>query len=189
MSRFSLNYLFFELFALGVMAASSATSVAQPSENKSIGFVASNISGYGVYWDAYKDANWLLRPTAAIYVWKDKSNHTDTFRLNYAAGMEVQRSLLIKEQKRIYWLLGSYYYYDVNKRYEELSFKERKLHSFSFGSGLGVEYQINRLMVGVHVGYKQFFDFAYNNTSEDGSFKESISSLKEAGGISLGFIL
>jgi hypothetical protein len=189
MSPPSLKTIFSCLGAVLLFFAKSETLLATHPEQRSIGIVLSNISGYGLYWDAYRDSNWLLRPTGSLYIWKHKTNDNNSFHFNLETGMEIQRSLFTKDQRRFYCLLGGYYYTDRTSSHGEAHFKERRLQSFSFGSGVGVEYQFSRFVVGAHLGYKQFFDYAENHSSEDGAFKEEIFSLKQAGGLSLGFVL
>jgi hypothetical protein len=149
----------------------------------------SNISGYGLYWDAYRSDRSVLRPTGFFYLFQSNRFGTEQRNLNYEVGMEAQHHLIHRAERSLFLMAGAYYYFDDDARGDDSDAWRKILHSFSTGFGIGLEKKRNRLLLSFHLGIKAFWDRATITAAGSEPTKERIWHLKEGGGFSIGFVL
>ncbi len=163
---------------------------AQHDEYKrNVGVILSNISGYGAYyqeelWDSFR-----VKAVGLIYFYDLEIKNKELKDFNYDIGLEIQRDIKVFDSRRVYFVLGGYYYYDNSSSYEsESKNQSRKLHSISVGTGIGVQYIYHRVSYNFDIGYKYFYDRAKRSENGGEMVKEFISQLKLGGGVGIGFV-
>jgi hypothetical protein len=181
------------LFSIIVIFLSSASfSVLEGSQNESsAGLTLSNISGYGVYYDVYRDPSCVVRPSVFLFYLERDRGAQEYSNLNYEIGLEVQRPLMSMANQSVYFVTGAYYYHDYEKTVElAVSIpKKSALDSFSIGFGFGLEKAFDNFVISIHGGYKLYDDRKLSTQEGTVDVNERSLKLKEGGGISLGFFL
>ncbi len=133
------------------------------------GLKASNISGYGLFYNRKVSQNFYLQFNGLVYYldYAHESGEITTTVLNYDFGIEIQRDILKYDNFRFYILAGTYYFYDEETnitRIENNSNTEKEkeeifIHSYNIGLGTGFEYYFyKRVFVTVELGYKFYED-------------------------------
>jgi len=122
------------------------------------GLKASNISGYGFYYNRKIDNDFQIQVMGLIFYYFNNKENNEYKNFNYDFGLEIQRNMIIFESSRLYVLMGAYYYYDdVNEKNIDLN-KNITNNSFNIGVGLGYEIFYKRFVLSCELGYKYFED-------------------------------
>jgi hypothetical protein len=126
--------------------------------SNSFGLKASNISGYGFYFNKKITDDFNLQVMGlAYYLFNQKENDKYT-NFNYDIGLEFQRNMFRGRSSRAYLLAGAYYYYDdVLDKTSQINTTVVN-HSFNVGVGVGYEIYYKRFVLGIDLGYKFFED-------------------------------
>ena len=135
------------------------------------GLKASNISGYGLFYNRRLSQNYYLQANGLVYYldYDEDDGETTTTIFNYDFGLEIQRNILITDKFRFYFLAGGYYFYDdrtdITKlddnspNFSETEKEEIKINSYNIGIGAGFEYYFyKRAFVIIEIGYKFYED-------------------------------
>ncbi len=127
------------------------------------GLKASNISGYGLFYNRKLSQNYYLQVNGLIYLldYEEGDEDKSTTIYNYDFGLEFQRNIFYNENFRSYILAGAYYFYDVETN--EINNSEEKeeiiTNSYNIGIGVGVEYYFyKKMFFTVELGYKFYED-------------------------------
>ena len=154
----------------------------------SAGIKASNISGYGIYYNRKLSDNLNIQFNGLIYYYQNKSNNIEQKIFNYDIGFEIQRNVFIGNNYRYYLLAGAFYYRDDDKKDGNDNLIQIINHSFNIGIGFVGEYQYNRLIFSFDIGYKYFEDNLETTINNNLSFPELKRVTKIGAGIGAGFI-
>jgi hypothetical protein len=154
-----------------------------------LGAMASNLSGYGFYyqWKPEDDSLYTIKFIGLTFYYDLQGEDFSDRNFNIDFGFELQKDIKSLDQIRLYSLLGGYYYYDDD--YENYN-KEihRKTNSRSLGFGLGLEYSQNKMKYFINWGYKYFDDRGSVSENGDAGLKEIEKQFKPALGAGVGFI-
>lgn len=163
----------------------------QSAVTATIGATASNISGYGIYYQVALNEKIAVRAILLGYLLMRSIEDTRFTNYNADIGFELQTTLRQLKYTRFYTLVGTYYYYDYEEEETGINADKtddkRRLHSVSGGAGLGIEQRFGSVLIHVHGGYKLFYDQADISGSKRVNGKETIVHLKPGGGLGLGF--
>ena len=158
--------------------------------NQSFGLKASNISGYGFFYNIKVSENVRGQLMGLVYYYYSNEVETNETRtiFNYDVGLEIQLDMYKSKNSRFYCLAGGYYYYDDDlKDYPET--KELILNnSYNFGVGVAWELYYKRFILGIDAGYKFFADNKEVTENDILTYPEEYRVTKVGLGISLGFV-
>ena len=132
-------------------------------DNK-VGLKASNISGYGLFYNKKVSDNLHLQVNGLLYYLNYEEGEDDkkTTVFNYDLGIEIQRNIISDTNSRFYFMFGAYYFYDREKnetKLADISEEEIFTNSYNIGIGVGFEYYFyKRIFVTAEIGYKFYED-------------------------------
>lgn len=156
--------------------------------NNTLGMKASNISGYGIYYNRKLSDNYNLQIMGlAYYLYQKKAGRLHE-NFDYDFGFEIQRNLHISQSFRVYILAGSYYYFDDDYRDNNGKKVKDINNSFNMGVGLACEYYYKRIVVSIDLGYKYFEDNHKITVDDKQSYPELDRVTKIGAGIGFGFM-
>ena len=181
---------FFSIIII-VLSSLASTMLVGAQDERSVGLTLSNISGYGVYYDLYREPSYIVRPSVFLFYLEREQGEQKYSNLNYELGVEIQRPVLSIAKQSIYFVTGAYYYHD-DEETEELAVsapKKSVLDSFSIGFGFGLEKSFKKFVISIHGGYKIYDDRKLSSQKGTTDINERSLKLKEGGGISMGFFL
>jgi hypothetical protein len=122
------------------------------------GMKASNISGYGFYYNRRINKEFQIQSMGLIYYYVNKDEQNEYKNFNYDIGLELQRNMFKSQSNRWYLMAGAYYYYDDESDKSSENSKTIVNNSFNIGVGLGYEYHYKRFLFSLELGYKFFED-------------------------------
>ncbi|MCK4981053.1 MAG: hypothetical protein KAS62_11705 [Candidatus Delongbacteria bacterium] len=155
--------------------------------NNFIGFKASNISGYGLYYSKTLTEYYRLQGMGIAYYYKRSKGSESRVIINYDIGLEIQRFVYIGEIMRAYILAGGYYYFDDDT--EKLLVETQVInHSYNIGIGLGFEFYYKRLVFNIDLGYKFFEDNLKTYIDDEYQYPELERTTKVGAGLGMGFM-
>ena len=160
------------------------------SYNQSFGLKASNISGYGFFYNYKLSENVRAQLMGLLYYYYNKEEETNEERtiFNYDIGLEIQLDMYKSKNSRFYSLAGGYYYYDDDLM-DYPSKKELIVNnSYNFGVGVAWELYYKRFILGIDAGYKFFADNKEITENDVLTYPEEYRVTKVGLGISLGFV-
>lgn len=181
------NEIRYLLLALGMLFPLQAMVNAIPYQQV-VGMTASNISGYGLYYQTQLTPTFYVKGSGLFYIFERSLAEVKESQLNYDVGLEIQNDLVVYPNRRIYALVGGYYFFDktAEKELEKVN-KSKALHSRSVGLGVGVMYDYKRIAVNFDMGYKYYWDTASIKEHGKAAVPEFVQQLKLGGGVSLGY--
>ncbi|MFH1049359.1 MAG: hypothetical protein V1779_00350 [bacterium] len=175
------------LFLLAYTSDVKADEVKYIDFTNSFGLKASNMSGYGFYFNKKISEDFNLQAMGLIYYYINKKEDEEFSNFNYDFGLEIQRNMYRTDVSRVYLLTGSYYYYD-NEFDKSLSNKTETInHSFNIGVGVGYELYYKRFVLGLELGYKFFEDNKEITENNDPTYPVRNRTTKIGLGIGIGF--
>ncbi len=155
--------------------------------SNSLGLKASNISGYGFYYNRKISNDFNLQAMGLIYYYINKKETEEYRNFNYDFGLEIQRNMYRSVNSRIYLLSGAYYYFDEEyDKHDDLSDKTIN-HSFNVGVGVGYELFYKRFVLSMELGYKFFEDNKEITENNNPTYPERERTTRIGAGIGLGF--
>jgi len=156
------------LFLPSIVKSNDLAFIEDNHKNR-YGLKASNISGYGVFYNRRLSQNYYFQANGLIYYldYELGDKETTTAIFNYDLGVEIQRNIINSASFRFYFLAGAYYFFDDetnistidNNSNSETTKEEIYTHSYNIGLGVGVEYYFyKRAFVLAELGYKFYED-------------------------------
>lgn len=156
--------------------------------NNSFGLKASNISGYGFYYNRKLNDDYKIQAMGLIYYLFSDNNNEKHTNFNYDIGLEIQRNIFYTTNTRVYILAGGFYYFDDDLVENPTNKTKMVNHSFNFGVGIAGEYYYYRFVLSIDLGYKFFEDRIVITENDNYSHPELYRVTKIGGGIGIGFM-
>jgi hypothetical protein len=171
---------------MSLTAYSQETSM--DSLDNSIGLKASNISGYGFYYNRRISDDYKLQVMGLIYYYYNEANKEIHKIFNYDIGLELQRDIYRSSNFRTFMLAGAYYYFDDDHLDGVINDNITTKHSYNVGVGLAGEYMFRRFLISFDLGYKFFEDRLEIKENANAPYPELKRVTKVGAGIGIGFM-
>jgi hypothetical protein len=158
------------------------------SLNNAIGLKASNISGYGFYYNRKISDNFKIQIMGFTYYYYNKSDDVIRTIFDYDFGLELQRDIYQTKYFRIFILAGAYYFKNHDTKEYTNTKKEIYTNSYNAGVGLSGELLYKHFLLSFDLGYKFFEDNFEISESGKVTYPERKRVTKIGAGIGVGFI-
>jgi hypothetical protein len=158
------------------------------SLNNAIGLKASNISGYGFYYNRKISSNIRLQFMGLTYYYFKDSEEENRTIFDYDFGLEIQQDIYRTSFFRIFILGGAYYFYNHDNNEKKFSDKEVTTNSYNAGIGLSSEFLYKRFLLSFDLGYKFFEDRFVIKENNGIPYPELKRVTKVGAGIGVGFL-
>lgn len=165
----------------------SQESTFEDNDN-TFGLKASNISGYGLYYNRKLSDDLRLQLMGLAFYLYSLDNGIEHKNFNYDIGLEIQQDIAKGYNTRLYILAGAFYYLDDDQRDGNSTLFKSVNHSFNAGIGIGGLYYYKKFVISLELGYK-FFEDNLEITNENGkSYPELHRVTKVGAGVGIGFM-
>lgn len=154
----------------------------------SFGVKASNISGYGFYYNRELSVDHQIQVMGLLYYYYSKEEDREHGIFNYDIGLEWQFNVIRSKYSRFYVLVGAYYYFDDDENLRS-SITLKRIVNNSYNAGVGAAWELNykRFILSLDLGYKFFEDNKEITEVGIEPYADRIRLTKVGAGIGVGF--